>query len=80
HHFGGDEYPDTDLSTVTFPDTDVAALARGVGFEAHTVRTVDDLEPLRAWVAGPRDRPILLDAKVAPDGGAWWLHEAFASH
>ena len=80
HHFGGDEHPDIDLSTVTFPDTDVAALARGAGFEAHTVRTVDDLEPLRAWISGPRERPILIDAKVAPDGGAWWLHEAFAAH
>ena len=49
------------------------------GLDAHTVRTVYDLEPLRAWVSGPRDRPILLDAKVAPDGGVWWLHEALAA-
>ena len=37
HHFGvGD--PDTDLSTVTFPDTDLASIARGYGAAGVTVR------------------------------------------
>ncbi len=35
HHFGPDGF---DLSTVRFPPTDIAAIARGFGFEAVTVR------------------------------------------
>ena len=44
HHFGPDGH---DLSTCVFPETDIAAIARGFGFEAATVRTLDDLEALR---------------------------------
>jgi thiamine pyrophosphate-dependent acetolactate synthase large subunit-like protein len=73
HHFG-----QSDLSTVTFPDTDIAAIARGFGCSAVTVRTVADLAPLTGWLAGPRDRPFVIDAKIASDGGSWWLAEAFA--
>jgi thiamine pyrophosphate-dependent acetolactate synthase large subunit-like protein len=72
HHFAGQ-----DLGTVRFPDTDVAAVAAGFGWAAHTVRTVADLDGLSAWLAGSRDRPLLLDAKITDDGGAWWLAEAF---
>ncbi|MEZ0115449.1 acetolactate synthase-1/2/3 large subunit [Catenulispora sp. EB89] len=77
HHFGphGD-----DLGTVTFPDTDIAAIARGFGCEAATVRTPADLKVLAPWLAGPRDRPLLLDAKVAADQASWWLEEAFRGH
>ncbi|MEY9862752.1 acetolactate synthase-1/2/3 large subunit [Catenulispora sp. GAS73] len=77
HHFGphGD-----DLATVTFPDTDIAAIARGFGCEAATVRTPGDLKVLAPWLAGPRDRPLLLDAKVAADQASWWLEEAFRGH
>jgi hypothetical protein len=36
------------------------------------------------WLASAQnrvpDRPLVLDAKVASDGGAWWLHEAFKGH
>ncbi|RJO70924.1 thiamine pyrophosphate-binding protein [Nocardia panacis] len=74
HHFGA-----ADMSTVVFPDTDIAALARGAGFTAATVRRVEDLAVLSEWLAGPRDRPLLLDAKVV-SGGSWWLHEAFEQH
>lgn len=76
HHFG----PDADLDAVRFPPTDHAAIARGYGFEAITVRTPADLAPVADWVAGPRDRPLLVDAKVAADRGAWWLEEAFRGH
>ncbi|MEY9929256.1 acetolactate synthase-1/2/3 large subunit [Catenulispora sp. GP43] len=77
HHFGphGD-----DLATVTFPDTDIAAIARGFGCEAATVRTPEDLKVVAPWLAGPRDRPLLLDAKVAADEASWWLEEAFRGH
>jgi thiamine pyrophosphate-dependent acetolactate synthase large subunit-like protein len=76
HHFGPDGYP---LDTVVFPETDIAAIARGYGFEACTVRTPDDLKPVQAWLAD-RSAPLLLDAKVTSDQGSWWLEEAFRGH
>ncbi|GGI08000.1 thiamine pyrophosphate-binding protein [Egicoccus halophilus] len=76
HHFG-----DTaDLRTVTFPPTDHAAIARGYGYAAVTVRDVDDLAPVRTWLDGPRERPLLVDAKIAAPRGSWWLEEAFRGH
>jgi thiamine pyrophosphate-dependent acetolactate synthase large subunit-like protein len=77
HHFGPNGFP---LDTVTFPDSDIAAIARGFGFDGITVRTLADLEPLRAWVDGSRDRAIVVDAKVAGDEASWWLAEAFRGH
>ncbi|MGV9454087.1 thiamine pyrophosphate-binding protein [Streptomyces sp. NPDC003635] len=74
HHFGPDGHP---LDTVRFPDTDIAAVARGYGFEAVTVRTRADLKPVADWLAGPRAAPLLVDAKVVCDRGSWWLEEAF---
>jgi thiamine pyrophosphate-dependent acetolactate synthase large subunit-like protein len=75
HHFTG-----ADLSTVQFPETDIAAIGRGFGFDAVTVRAPADLAGVAAWVAGPRSAPLLVDAKIASDGGSWWLAEAFAGH
>jgi acetolactate synthase-1/2/3 large subunit len=77
HHFGPDGHP-TDL--VRFPPTDIAAVARGYGFEAVTVRTVDDLAAVADWVAGERSSPLLVDAKVVSGTGSWWLDEAFRGH
>lgn len=77
HHFGPDGHP---LETVTFPDTDLAAIARGYGCEGVTVRTVDDLGAVRRWLAGPRTRPLVVDAKVCGARGSWWLEEAFRGH
>jgi thiamine pyrophosphate-dependent acetolactate synthase large subunit-like protein len=73
HHFGAD----ADLSTVTFPDSDLAAIGAGFGAEALTVRTAADLDGVTTWLDGPRDRPLLVDAKITNDGGSWWLAEAF---
>jgi thiamine pyrophosphate-dependent acetolactate synthase large subunit-like protein len=75
HHFAG-----ADHTTVTFPDTDIAAIGRGFGFDAVTVRTPDDLKAVAQWVDGPRTAPMLVDAKIASDGGSWWLAEAFRGH
>ncbi|GAA1293871.1 thiamine pyrophosphate-binding protein [Pseudonocardia aurantiaca] len=75
HHFA-----DGDHSTVTFPETDIAAIGRGYGFDAVTVRAPGDLKAVAEWVAGPRAAPLLVDAKIASDGGAWWLAEAFRGH
>jgi thiamine pyrophosphate-dependent acetolactate synthase large subunit-like protein len=52
------------LDTVRFPETDIAAIARGFGCDAATVRGLDDLEPVADWLAGPRERPLVIDAKV----------------
>ncbi|MEU1473822.1 thiamine pyrophosphate-binding protein [Streptomyces sp. NPDC005760] len=77
HHFGPGGHP---LDTVEFPATDIAAVARGYGFEAVTVHTRTDLKAVEDWVAGPRSAPLLIDAKVVRDRGAWWLEEAFRGH
>ncbi|RIQ26082.1 thiamine pyrophosphate-binding protein [Jiangella rhizosphaerae] len=76
HHFA-DGSP---LDTVTFPDTDIAAIGAGYGFDAVTVRSVDDLGGVRSWLDGDRARPLLVDAKVAAPQGSWWLEEAFRGH
>jgi thiamine pyrophosphate-dependent acetolactate synthase large subunit-like protein len=77
HHFGPHGHP---LGTVTFPPTDLAAIGRGFGFEGMTVRSAGDLAPVRDWLAGPRERPLLIDAKVTSAAGSWWLEEAFRGH
>ena len=77
HHFGPDGYA---LDTVQFPPTDLAAIGRGYGFDAVTVRGPDDLAGVAAWVAGARDRPLLVDAKVSSSSPSWWLAEAFRGH
>ncbi|RBY82877.1 thiamine pyrophosphate-binding protein [Geodermatophilus sp. TF02-6] len=77
HHFGPDGHP---LDTVRFPETDFAAIARGYGYAAVTVRAVDDLAAVADWVAGPRTAPLLVDAKVAAEEPSWWLEEAFRGH
>jgi thiamine pyrophosphate-dependent acetolactate synthase large subunit-like protein len=77
HHFGPDGHP---LDTVRFPETDFAAIARGHGFEALTVREVGELAGVAAWLAGSRSAPLLVDAKVTRGEPAWWLEEAFRGH
>jgi acetolactate synthase-1/2/3 large subunit len=77
HHFGPGGHP---LDTVRFPDTDFAAIGRGFGCTALTVRRPGQLTGLTTWLDGPRDTPLLIDAKVTADRGAWWLEEAFRGH
>jgi thiamine pyrophosphate-dependent acetolactate synthase large subunit-like protein len=77
HHFGPAGHP---LDTVRFPETDFAGIARGHGFEALTVRHVADLAGVSGWLAGPRARPLLIDAKVTRQEPSWWLEEAFRGH
>ncbi|WP_439381637.1 thiamine pyrophosphate-binding protein [Amycolatopsis lexingtonensis] len=72
HHFG-----DADMTTVRFPDSDLAAIGRGFGCTGVTVRSAGDLSAVREWLAGPRTAPLVIDAKIADDGGSWWLAEAF---
>jgi thiamine pyrophosphate-dependent acetolactate synthase large subunit-like protein len=77
HHFGPDGDP---LDVVRFPPADIAAIGRGFGFDGVTVRDAADLDPVRDWLAGPRERPLLIDAKVTSAHGSWWLEEAFRGH
>lgn len=77
HHFKG---TDDELSIVRFPQVDIASIARGYGAEALTVRTVGDLAGVNTWLSGQRQGPLVIDARIASDDGAWWLAEAFISH
>jgi thiamine pyrophosphate-dependent acetolactate synthase large subunit-like protein len=77
HHFGPGGHP---LDIVVFPETDLAAIARGYGCEAVTVRDPADLAPVGKWLAGPRSVPMAVDAKVAATRPSWWLEEAFRGH
>jgi thiamine pyrophosphate-dependent acetolactate synthase large subunit-like protein len=72
HHFTGQDH-----ATVRFPETDIAAIGTGFGCAGLTVRTAADLDGVTAWLDSPRDRPLLVDAKITSDGGSWWLAEAF---
>jgi acetolactate synthase I/II/III large subunit len=76
HHFGPQGHR---LDTVEFPPTDIAAIGRGFGFEAITVRTPGDLAPVAEWVAGDRTAPLLIDAKTTRTA-AWFLEDAFTGH
>jgi thiamine pyrophosphate-dependent acetolactate synthase large subunit-like protein len=77
HHFGPDGHP---VDHVTFPPADIAAIARGFGCAAATVREPGDLAAVAGWIDGPRDRPMLVDAKVTRAQPSWWLAEAFRGH
>ncbi|MFG2088962.1 MULTISPECIES: thiamine pyrophosphate-binding protein [unclassified Spirillospora] len=77
HHFGPGGHP---LDTVTFPPADLAAIGRGFGCASATVRRREDLAAVADWLAGPRDRPMVVDAKVTRARPAWWLEEAFRGH
>ncbi|MBG0740998.1 thiamine pyrophosphate-binding protein [Paeniglutamicibacter antarcticus] len=77
HHFAA---PGIDTSTVEFPDTDIAAIARGFGATGLTVRGLADLDAVTDWLASDPTAPLVIDAKIASDGGSWWLAEAFKGH
>jgi acetolactate synthase-1/2/3 large subunit len=77
HHFSPEGYP---LDTVMFPPTDFASIGRGFGCDGFTVRRRKDLSALADWLDGPRNRPLLIDAKTNPRQASWWLEEAFRGH
>ena len=77
HHFGPDGDP---LDTVRFPPVKIARIGRGFGCQGVTVRRRRDLRAVRAWLDGPREAPLLIDAKVTSEHGSWWLEEAFRGH
>jgi len=77
HHFTGGDHS---MDTVTFPETDIAAIGTGFGCDAVTVRSQEDIEAVREWVRGPRESPLVVDAKVTREQPSWWLEEAFRGH
>lgn len=75
HHF---EPEGAELGIVQFPDTDIAAVARGFGCAGVTVRRIEDLEAVAEWLRGPRDRPLVIDAKIT-SFPSWVLGHTFAA-
>jgi thiamine pyrophosphate-dependent acetolactate synthase large subunit-like protein len=65
------------IDIVQFPDTDFAAMARGFGARGVTVRTLGDLEPVRAWVTEGAPGVLVIDARINPDLEADWHAEHF---
>ena len=76
HYFRRQGYA---IDIVQFPDTDFAAIARGYGARAATVRTLSDLDPLKAWVAEGAPGVFVTDGKINPYLEADWHAEHFPS-
>jgi thiamine pyrophosphate-dependent acetolactate synthase large subunit-like protein len=67
------------VDIVQFPETDFAAIARGYGARGATVRTLADLDPVKAWVAEGAPGVFVIDGKINPDLEADWHAEHFPS-
>ena len=65
---------DMPVSTAVFADIDFAPVAQAFGFEAFTVRTLDELAKLAPTLRDPQG-PILLDCKVNASVAAAFLLE-----
>jgi thiamine pyrophosphate-dependent acetolactate synthase large subunit-like protein len=74
HYFRRQGYS---IDIVQFPDTDFAAIARGHGARAATVRTLSDLDPVKAWVDEGTPSVFVIDGKINPDLEADWHAEHF---
>ncbi|EMY35357.1 Thiamine pyrophosphate-requiring protein-like protein, partial [Arthrobacter crystallopoietes BAB-32] len=73
HHF---VHETEALGTVEFPDTDIAAIARGFGCTALTVRNEDDLDGVVEWLGSDRTTPLVIDAKIS-SFPSWVLAHTF---
>ena len=65
------------VDIVQFPDTDFAAIARGHGARGVTVRTLADLDPVKAWVSESAPGVMVIDGKINPELEADWHAEHF---
>jgi acetolactate synthase I/II/III large subunit len=65
------------VDIVRFPDTDFAAIARGHGARAATVRTLADLDPVKTWVREGAPGVFVIDGRIDPDLEADWHAEHF---
>ncbi|MGH3171881.1 MAG: thiamine pyrophosphate-binding protein, partial [Trebonia sp.] len=77
HHFRPDGQS---LDLVRFPPADITEIGRGFGCEGVTVTRPADLAAVGEWVKGPREKPLVVHAKVTRDEPSWWLEEAFRGH
>jgi thiamine pyrophosphate-dependent acetolactate synthase large subunit-like protein len=68
------------IDIVQFPETDFAAIARGYGARAATVRTPAHLDAVRAWVGEGAPGVFLIDGKINPNFEADWHAEHFPRH
>ena len=57
-----------------FPDVDYAPIAEAFVFQAHTVRSLDQLRQLAPVLANP-EGPVFLDCKINADVAAPFMHE-----
>ena len=76
HHFVG---TGASMDIVQFPETDIAALARGAGASAVTVRCLADLDSVAAWLINPVG-PMVVDAKIDPTVVGYWAGQDFQGH
>jgi thiamine pyrophosphate-dependent acetolactate synthase large subunit-like protein len=74
HYFRRQGYS---VDIVQFPQSDFTAIARGFGARGVTVRTLADLDPLKAWVAEGAPGVFVVDGKINPDLEADWHAEHF---
>src|SRR6516164_8625240 len=65
------------VDIVQFPDTDFAAIARGHGARGLTVRTLGDLDEVKAWVHEGTPGVFVIDGKINPKLEADWHAEHF---
>jgi thiamine pyrophosphate-dependent acetolactate synthase large subunit-like protein len=74
HYFRRQGYS---VDIVQFPDTDFAAIARGHGARGLTVRTLGDLDEVKAWVTEGAPGVFVIDGKINPNLEADWHAEHF---
>ena len=67
---------DMPVSKSVFADIDFAPVAEAFGFQAHTVRTLEELRKLAPLLRKP-DGPILLDCKINASVAAGYHTETF---
>lgn len=75
HHFGPQGY---NVDPVSFPEVDIAAIARGYGCAAFTVRSETDCEQIGAWYRDGGTGPIVIDAKIT-SFPSWVLEHTFTA-
>lgn len=76
HHF--DDASQKQKQIVEFPPTDIAAIARGFGCDALTVKAESDVIGVLDWVRGPSTRPLVIDAKIS-SFPSWVLKHSFTA-
>lgn len=61
---------------MVFPETDIAAIARGYGCEAITVRKQEDLAAVDEWLLSDHPVPLVIDARIT-NFPSWVLEHTF---